>query len=82
MDFQYIKCVSEQDGSQHFTWSDSNVTRENSLKLKGRFRFHVRRKFFTERVMRHWNRLPGEAVDIPCLDTFRARLAGSLGSTI
>jgi len=39
-------------------------------------------KFFTERVVRCWNRLPREVVDVPPLDTFKARLDGALGNLI
>jgi len=31
---------------------------------EGRFGLHIRKKF-TVRVMRHWNRLPSEAIDAP-----------------
>jgi len=40
------------------------------------------RKCFTERVMRHWNRLPREIVDAPSLEVFKARLDGALGNLI
>ena len=29
--------------------------------------------------MRHWNRLPREAVDAPSLEVFKARFDGALG---
>ena len=44
--------------------------------------FEVRGKFFTERVVRCWNRLPREVVDTPALEVFRTRLDGALGSLV
>ncbi|KGL86313.1 hypothetical protein N301_12791, partial [Charadrius vociferus] len=53
-------------------------------KLKeGRFRLDIRKKFFTVRVVRHWNRLlPREAVDAPSLKVFKARLDGALSTLV
>ncbi|KFR11892.1 hypothetical protein N306_12161, partial [Opisthocomus hoazin] len=55
----------------------------SGFKLKeGRFRLDIRKKFFTMRVVRHWNRLPREAVAAPSLAAFKARLDGALGSLV
>jgi len=43
---------------------------------------YFRRKFFTQRVVTHWNRLPKEAVDAPSLEAFKARLDVALGSLV
>ncbi|KGM00113.1 hypothetical protein N301_07649, partial [Charadrius vociferus] len=42
----------------------------------------IRKKFFTVRVVRHWNRMPGEVVDAPSLEVFKARLDGALNDLI
>ncbi|KFQ21135.1 hypothetical protein N332_09156, partial [Mesitornis unicolor] len=55
----------------------------NGFKLEeGRFRLDIKKKFFTMRVVRHWNRLPREAVDAPSLEVFQARLNGALGNLV
>jgi len=43
---------------------------------------NIRRKFFTQRVVMHRNRLPKEVVDAPSLEAFKARLDVALGSLV
>ena len=55
----------------------------HGLRLRqGRFRLDIRRKFFTQRVVTHWNRLPREVVDTPSLEALKARLDVALGSLV
>jgi len=53
----------------------------NGSKLKeGRFRLDIRKRFFTVRVVKHWHRLPREAVAAPSLAVFKARMDGALST--
>jgi len=42
----------------------------------------MRKKFFTMKVVKHWNRLPREVVEASSLETFKARLDGALSNLV
>ncbi|GAB0190316.1 hypothetical protein GRJ2_001496900 [Grus japonensis] len=81
--YQYLKGTYRKDGEGLFIRECSDRTRGNGFKLKeGRFRLDVRKKFFTVRVVRPWNRLPREVVGAPSLEVFKAKLDGALGNVV
>ncbi|KFR02776.1 hypothetical protein Y956_06361, partial [Nipponia nippon] len=81
--FQYLKGAYKTDGDKLLSRACCNRTRGNGFKLKeGRFRLDIRKKFFTMRVVRQWNRLPREVVGAPSLETFKVRLDGALSNLI
>ena len=81
--FQYLKEAYKQERERLFMRVDSDRTRGNGFKVRqGGFRLDMRRKFFTQRVVTHWNRLPKEVVDAPSLEAFKARLDAVLGSLV
>ena len=57
--------------------------RGTGIKLEeGRFTPVIRKKFFTVKVVRHWNNLHREVVDAPSLEAFKARLDGALSNLV
>ena len=81
--FQYLKGAYRKAGVGLLTRACTDRTKGSAFNLKEcRFRLDVRDKFFPMRVVRHWNRLPREAVGVPSLAVFKARLDGALSNLV
>jgi len=57
--------------------------RSNVFKVReGRFRLDISTKFFMIRMLKHWDGLPREVMEVPSPETFKTRLDWALSNLI
>ena len=72
--YQILNQIFDVKPGDYFCFAPS-TTRGNNTKLVGTIsNINIRHRFFTERVINHWNALPAEVVNAPTLNSFKARL--------
>uniref|UniRef100_A0A8B9CM06 Reverse transcriptase domain-containing protein n=1 Tax=Anser brachyrhynchus TaxID=132585 RepID=A0A8B9CM06_9AVES len=81
--YSFLTRGSGGEGTNLFSLVTSNRTQGNCVKLRqGRFRLDIRKRFFTERVVAHWNRLLREVVTAPSLLEFKKHLDCALNHMV
>jgi len=72
--YTFLKGSSGEEGSDLLSLVTRDRAQGNGMKFhQGKFRLDLRRRFFTERVVGHWNSLPREVVMAPRLSEFIQR---------
>lgn len=77
--FRLLRRGSGEESAEIFSLGFSDrICRKSSKMCRGRFTLDIRKHFFPMRVVKHWNRLPREVVNVPILSGFKRHLDNAL----
>jgi len=81
--FPYCSPQQRQTDTIPYPWRSAREWLSSSLfSSSNPLRLDIRKKFFTMRVMKRWDKLPREVVNVSSLETFKVRLDGALSNLI
>jgi len=81
--YSFLRRGSEEGRVDLLCLVPSDRTRGNGSKLpQRRFRLDIRKHFFMDRLVKHWNRLPREMVNAPRLSVFQRHLGNALNNML
>lgn len=69
--FQYLRRGCQKDGARHITEECGRRTGDDIHKQTGDVLTSIKGKKLNVRIIKHWNRLPREAMESPSLENWK-----------
>jgi len=80
--YSFLRRGSGKGGAKSFSLGSRRTLGNDSKPHIVRFRLDIRKDFFTERVVRHWNKLARVVADSPSLSVFKRHLDNALNNML